>query len=115
MNSTTALLTLVTGGLWVLALARVTRLLTQDEITDFIRVWVYGRWGKDSSPGYFATCPWCVSMWLGFAFAWIVWLPGGELPGYLYPLIALTGSYLVGLMASNLEPDEDIDVEIMDE
>lgn len=110
MNHPNALLTFVTGGLWVFALARVTRLLTRDEITDFLREWIFGRWGEASKIGYFSTCPWCVSMWLGFATAWVVWLPGW-LPGYLYPLIALTGSYLVGIMASNLEPDDEFEIE----
>lgn len=96
---------------WVLALARVTRLMTADEITDFIREAVFSRWGEDSKQGYFATCPWCQSFWYGFASAWIVILASG-VSWWWYPIIALAGSELVGLIASNLEPDDDFELEI---
>jgi hypothetical protein len=105
---------LLTTGFWVLALARVTRLMTKDEITDFLRVWIYGRWGESSTAGYFATCPWCWSMWLGFGTAWVVWL-AADWPWYLYPLVALSGSYLVGVSAENLESDEHVEVEIVED
>lgn len=115
MTFNTALLTIVTGGLWVLSLARVTRLIVADKLTDFLRIWAYRRSkGAETYLTYFLQCPWCVSMWLGFATAWVVWLPGA-LPGYLYPLLALAASYVVGIFASNLEPNDDIEVEIEDD
>lgn len=105
----------LTGGLWVLALARVTRLVVADRLTDFLRIWAYHRsQGAESLLTYFVQCPWCVSMWLAFATAWIIWFQV-DLPGYMYPLVALSGSYLVGLLATNLEDHEDIDVEITDD
>lgn len=103
---------LLTAGLWVFALARVTRLLVADRLTDFLRIWAYRRsGGGESMLTYFVQCPWCVSMWLGFATAWIVWLQV-DWGWYLYPLIALSGSYLVGVFATKLEPHEEIDVVI---
>lgn len=107
-------MSMVVGGLWVLALARVTRLLTRDEITDFIRAWVFGRWGFESKLGYFVRCPWCVSMWLSFATLWPVFILTGA-DWRLYPFTALAGSYVVGVFAENLESDDDFDVEIQDE
>ena len=105
----------LTAGLWVLALARVTRLIVADRLTDFLRVWAYKRSrGGESMLTYFVQCPWCISMWLGFATAWIIWLQA-DIPGYLYPLVALSGSYLVGLLATNLEDSDDVDVEITDD
>jgi hypothetical protein len=106
-------LDLLTFGLWVLALARVTRLLAVDEVTDFIRVAVYSRWGEDSKAGYFSRCPWCQSIWLGFASCWVVFLLTDLFSWWMYPVVALAASYLVGLMASNLEPDDDAEIEIL--
>lgn len=103
--------TLLIGGLWVFALARFTRLLVADEITDFIRIFVFNRWGHESKVGYFVQCAWCVSMWAGFGTAWIVYAQVPSAPWYLYPLIALTGSYWVGLLASHVEPDDDFEIE----
>lgn len=105
---------LLIGGLWVLALARLTRLLTKDEITDFIRAWVYGRYGEDSMAARFSGCPWCVGMWLSFATIWPLFLQAGW-NWWMYPLLALSGSYLVGLFAENFEDDEYADVEILDD
>lgn len=102
-------------GLWVLALARLTRLIVADRLTDFLRIWAYKRSrGADTYLTYFVKCPWCVSMWLGFGTAWVVWLIA-DWPGYVYPLVALAGSYLVGVLAENLESSDDIDVEIIDD
>jgi len=106
---------LLVTGFWVLALARVTRLIVSDRLTDFLRVWAYNRSrGAESLLTYFLQCPWCVSMWLGFGSAWVIWLQV-DWPGYMYPLVALAGSYLVGVMATNLESDEHIEVEIQED
>lgn len=100
-------------ALWALALARLTRLLTADEITDFIRVWAYKRaHGGENKLTYFVQCPWCMGMWLSFATVWSVFLVSDLWSWWLYPVLALSGSYLVGLMASNLEPDDDTEIEI---
>lgn len=100
-------------GLWVVALARATRLLIRDEITDFIRVWVFTRYGAESKAGYFVTCPWCVGLWLSLASTpYVIWLTGWS--WWMYPLIAGAGSYVVGILAERVESDEDIEVEIRD-
>lgn len=110
----TYVILLITFGGWTLALARLTRLMTADEITDFVRIAIFSRWGQASVPGYVATCSWCQSIWYGAASAWIVILPTG-VSWWWYPIIALAGSELVGLIASNLEPEDDIDVEITED
>lgn len=103
---------MLTGGLWVLALARVTRFLVADRLTDFLRIWAYKRSkGADTLLTYFAQCPWCVSIWLAFATLWPVYMMTG-LVWRTYPLAALAGSYIVGILAENLESADDIDVEI---
>lgn len=47
-----------------LAVARLTRLLTDDQITIGYRRWVVKRWGENSLPAYLVHCPWCTSVWV---------------------------------------------------
>lgn len=47
-----------------LAVYRLTRLVTEDEITRPLRERVARRW-PDSKLAYFVTCPYCVSVWAG--------------------------------------------------
>ena|SRR5688572_11827279 len=49
----------------MLAVARLTRLLVDDEITIGIRRWAIKRFGEDSKTAYFIHCPWCTSIWIG--------------------------------------------------
>jgi hypothetical protein len=49
-----------------LAVFRLTRLLTEDELLAPVREYIW----KNHSPeetkiGYFITCPWCTSIWIG--------------------------------------------------
>lgn len=102
------------GGLWLLALARVTRLLTKDALTDVIREWAYRRsHGAETTLTYFVQCPWCVGMWLALGTAWVP-LVLAERALWLWPFAALAASHLIGLAAENLEADDDIEVEITD-
>jgi len=102
----------VLGLLWLAAVARVTRLLTVDAITDFVREWVYSRFGRDSKMGYFAVCPWCVSMWVAFpaAAVFLAWIDRD-----LWAVIplGLAGSWFAGISATHFEADDD-DIEIID-
>lgn len=85
------------------AVARVTRLLTDDAILGVPRRWLIRRAGEDSLLAYLAVCPWCVSVWTGAAASVLatpyVW-PGG--PWWGYPATALALSYGTGML-SNLE------------
>lgn len=58
-----------------LAVARVTRLITEDRVLVGLRQWVVRRWGEDSTQSYFVHCPWCVSIYVGLAFmpAAVLW------------------------------------------
>lgn len=60
----------------VLAVARLTRLLTEDFITVGYRRWIVNRWGPDSKMSYWAHCPWCTSMWVApLVMPWAVLFP----------------------------------------
>jgi hypothetical protein len=104
----------VVAGLWLLAAARVTRLLTKDAITDFVREWAYRRSrGGDTLLTYFVQCPWCIGMWVALSTGWLpLWLTDRHIA--LWPLVALAASYLIGVSAENLESADDFDVEITD-
>lgn len=48
----------------MLTVARVTRLLVDDQLTNGYRLWVVKRWGDLSWQSYLAHCPWCTSIWV---------------------------------------------------
>jgi Protein of unknown function (DUF1360) len=64
-----------------LAVARMTRFLTEDFLTVGYRRWVVSRWGEDSKMAYLVHCPWCTSIWIAlpvmpiavmFPYLWII-------------------------------------------
>lgn len=64
-----------------LATARLTRLIVRDIITEFLRIWIYRRFGEDSAPAKLVQCHWCAAVWMSAvtsSFAWsVVYVPGG--------------------------------------
>lgn len=55
---------MLTVALEILAAARLTRLITEDKITEPIRDEIVGR-APSSRLAYLVTCPRCVSIWAG--------------------------------------------------
>lgn len=51
------------------AVARLTRLVTDDTLTAGFRAGLIRRFGPDSWPASLVGCPWCVSVWAGLAAA----------------------------------------------
>lgn len=47
-----------------LAVVRITRLLVDDQLTNFYRLWVDNHWGSNSWQSYLVHCPWCTSVWV---------------------------------------------------
>lgn len=120
---------------YVLAVARVTRLVNQDVVFDPVRLavarrlssvsravselelsgrdglagrlrGVQSRWGAVS---YFLGCPWCVSMWLAAATAWIpLWFAGNRVAVYVGVVLAV--SHVVGLGARLADDGEDVEI-----
>jgi hypothetical protein len=114
---------------YVLAVARVVRFVTSDEIFRSLRNWIIGQgylrahpWVRtdpdNKKPGdggrlaksvhtgpppllsYMVICPWCVSIYLGAGAAPLVWFYGSS-PWLLVPALALAGSYVIGFLASH--------------
>jgi len=54
-------------GVGALAVYRVTRLLVEDEVLRPVRERIAP--DEESRLAYFVTCPWCVSVWAGAAWA----------------------------------------------
>jgi hypothetical protein len=61
-----------------LAVARLTRLLTEDRLALAYRRWMVRKYGEESLLAYMAHCPWCTSFWIALpimpvAVAWPTW------------------------------------------
>jgi hypothetical protein len=80
-----------------LATARLTRLVTRDQITHTARRAVLRRLDPDGLLAYLVICDWCTSMYMGAAVAaWTAWGPSWA----LWPLAVLAFSYTAGWLAS---------------
>lgn len=80
-----------------LATARLTRLVTRDQITHKARRWALARLDHDGMIAYLIVCDWCVSMYAALAvMAWTAWGPSWS----LWPLAILASSYVTGWLAS---------------
>lgn len=99
---------------YALAVARVTRLITADKLTEVPRdrltdaawrrryggQWAAARADKadEPLPAYLLTCPWCASMYVAAAAAPLAWFWGSS-PWLLVPALALAFSYVTGFLA----------------
>ena len=98
-------------SVYALAVARVTRIITADKITEGLRGrvirWADRRAGIDPADpfaptpllSYFVTCPWCVSIYVGAVAAPLAYW-WGESPWLLVPAFALAFSAVTGYLAS---------------
>jgi Protein of unknown function (DUF1360) len=71
---------------------RITRILTQDRITDWFRNWVEVKFGPDSEITYLTGCMWCMSIWVGFGVAILSWLWVPETPNWVLLWFAASGA-----------------------
>ena len=98
--------------LTLLAVARITRLITTDTLFETPRRWVLqglmtegrARALRDKL-AYLIVCDWCVSMYVGAAAAgaYAAW---GETMPFMVVILALSGSYAAGFLASVTERGE---------
>lgn len=96
-------MTMLILAAWVLAVARLTRLITRDKLTEPIRQAIAERLEDGSQLTYLVHCTWCSSIWIAFASApAAITLTG--VSWWLLPILALAGSQLVGL-ASLVDSD----------
>ena len=85
--------------------ARVTRFVNSDVLAAPLRIWVMRRFGPTSKAMTLVECPWCLSIWVAAGAAAVAtWAADWPLPAWIVgPGLALTWSYLYGLIAVNLD------------
>lgn len=85
------------------ATARLTVLLTLDEITSPLRGALLRRLDEERAShrtlAYLATCPWCLGAWLSAITAPVAWFWGTR-PVVAVPAVALSFSHLAGITSS---------------
>ena len=97
-------MTVIVLLLTVLAVARVTRLVTEDKLLEPFRFALARRWPADSQRLYLFHCPWCFGMWVAIVAAPVVWFTAnlsdrlGITAWVGVPLLVLAVSHAVGLL-----------------
>lgn len=86
----------------LISTARLTRLITDDKITEGFRQWVVSRAGDESLISYLVYCSWCVSVYTGAAVS-LGWWAFGDQVWYQIILIALSCSYAAGFLNSKVD------------
>lgn len=95
--------------IYVLAVARLTRLINFDAVLDRPRTAVVRFVRGNPTVVYFVTCPWCVGMWVAVGTAIVpVMLIGW--PAWALLPVGLACSHLVGLLAP-LSADDEVAIE----
>ena len=95
--------------LYMLAVVRLTTLVTHDQITRPVREWAIGRFDATrrihrllvyllgEPDGYAIGCPWCVSIWVGAVTAPMMWAWSNQ-PWMIIILLALAVSQTSGMI-----------------
>lgn len=81
-----------------LGVARLTRLVVADKLTEKPMTWVIGKTSRWGMLGYLLTCSWCVSVYVaaGVSAAWWAW---GAERWFAAVCAALAASYVAGFLA----------------
>jgi hypothetical protein len=87
----------IAAVVYALAVARISRLITDDKILEAPRNAVLARTADESLAAYLITCRWCVSFWVA-APAAAVWYFWPLQPWFLVPTMALAFSHVTGLL-----------------
>ncbi len=89
--------TLLTLAVYVLAAARLTRIVVSDKIGEPIRKAAVDRFGTDDMRTFGLFCPWCFGWWVCAALAFPTAIVAG-LPWWMGFGLWPAGSYLVGAL-----------------
>lgn len=80
-----------------LAVARLTRLVVQDEITKPIRALAVRHWGPGGMIPYLLHCPWCSGVWVSAVlgiFSWATGLCSAAVAALLVPAAAYGAAFI---------------------
>lgn len=83
---------------YVLTVARLTGLITADEITKKPRKAILRRLDEDSEIGTLLTCQWCMSVWIAAVVVPVAAL-WGDRPLLLVPAGVLAASQVTGMLS----------------
>ena len=89
---------LVVFALFVLASARIVRLIAADKLSEPFRDWIQHRYGAESMITYLFCCRACLSIWVCGLLSPLVFV-FGDWSWWWLPLTALSGSHLVVLLS----------------
>jgi hypothetical protein len=83
----------------MLAVARLSMLIVDDQLLLKFRQRVIKRWGPDSLPSYFVLCPWCVSVWFAAPImpVAVLWPNRWVLAALAIPAASLVAGFLAKL------------------
>lgn len=87
------------------ATASLTRLVTDDQLTLPLRVWLIGKLGPEHPVAYAVGCPFCFSLWAAGVVYTLAWFYGGT-AAFQIAAGALTARWIVGHVASFLDAKE---------
>lgn len=93
---------MVTLALFCLATARLSRIITSDQILNRPRRRIIIRLGHTHPLSYLITCDWCVSTYVG-AGAAAAWWHWGDTRAFVAITAALAASHVAGFLASHTE------------
>lgn len=93
---------LATLPVYWLALARITRLVTEDKVFERPRsaLWAFLADHRRPQLLYLSSCRWCASIWLSIPTLLIAYYHTSN-PLVLIPAAALAGSYVTGFLAGH--------------
>ncbi|MFE6405110.1 hypothetical protein [Streptomyces alboflavus] len=80
-----------------LAGARIVRFFNDDSLADPLRHWLKRKYGDGSKPVQFATCPWCLSVWVYAALFPLAYYCGDQ-DWFLLPALVLGASWGYGIV-----------------
>ena len=98
--------------LYALAVARITTLITHDEVTAPARLWLIRHFDHHSQVHRLVTyalgapdddaagCPWCVSIWVGLSTAPLLWF-WADSPWVMVPALGFAASQATGMIYSH--------------
>lgn len=96
-------------AMYALAVARITTLITHDEVTAPARSWLVRQFDPRhrahrclvyllGSPDDDATgCPWCVSIWVGLLVSPLIWC-WSDSPWVMVPVLGFAASQITGMI-----------------
>lgn len=86
------------------ASGRITRFVTSDYLAEGFRNLVRRIFGEKSKAYYLVNCPWCAGIYVCGAVYTLGYFYGDR-PWFIWPAMALSASWIIGLVTLNLDDE----------